>query len=184
MAWTTDTAHSQIQFTVRHMMISNVRGRFENFKVTVDFNEEEPARSTVEAVIDAQSINTREPNRDAHLRSPDFLDAGQYPEIVFRSKRIEVVDAEHGRIVGDLTIRDITREVVLETEYSGQARSPWGTVSVGFSAETRINRAGWNLTWNKALETGGLLVGDEIVIHLELELVKQPETEMEAMAAD
>ena len=187
MSWTTDLAHSQIQFTVRHMMISNVRGRFENFEASVDFNENDPARSTVEAKIDAATINTREPNRDGHLRSADFFDVEKYPTIIFRSKRVKVVDANHGKIYGDLTIRDITHEVVLDTEYSGQAKSPWGTYSAGFTARTRINRKDWDLTWNKTLETGGMLVGDDIQIEIDLEVVKQPDAVAEeemAMAAD
>lgn len=184
MSWTTDLSHSQIQFSVRHMMISNVRGRFENFEATVDFNPQEPAKSSVFAKIDAASINTREPNRDAHLRSADFFDAEKYPAITFASKRVEVVDDNHGKIYGDLTVKDVTREVVLETEYSGQAKSPWGTYSAGFTARTRINRKDWDLTWNKALETGGMLVGDDIQIEIDLEVIKQVEAETElAMAA-
>ncbi len=175
MAWQIDPAHSQIQFAVRHMMISNVRGRFESFTGTVEFDEEQPTRSSVEVQIEAASINTRDPQRDGHLRSPDFLNADAYPYLTFRSKRIEQLDPTHGRIVGDLTIRDVTREVVLDVEYSGQAKSPWGTTSAGFSATTTINRKDWGLTWNHALETGGVLVGDEVRISIELEVVKQAE---------
>ncbi len=175
MPWQIDPAHSQIQFSVRHMMISNVRGRFENFTGSVEFDEENPARSSVAVQIEAASINTREPQRDGHLRSPDFLNAEQYPYLYFKSKQIEQSDATHGRVVGDLTIRDVTREVVLDVEYAGQARSPWGTVSAGFSATTKIDRRDWGLVWNHALEAGGVLVGDEVRISLELEIVKQAE---------
>ena len=186
MSWKTDLAHSQIQFSVRHMMISNVRGRFENFEATVNFNEKDPAASTVEAKIDAASINTRDANRDGHLKSPDFFDVEKYPYITFRSKKVVVLDDNHAKIYGDMTIRDITREVVLNTEYSGQAKAPWGTTSAGFTATTKINRKDWGLTWNKALETGGMLVGDDINIEIDLEVVKQPEAEEElaGMAAD
>lgn len=184
MAWVTDNAHSEIQFTVRHMMISNVRGRFEKFNAVVDFNEADPARSSVTAEIEAASINTKEANRDGHLRSPDFLNADEFPFLTFKSTRVEPTGKNTGRIYGDLTIRDITREAVLDVEYSGQALSPWGTTSAGFSATTKINRKDWNLTWNKALESGGVLVGDEITIHMELELVKQPEEQLETAAAD
>jgi len=175
MSWQIDPAHSQIQFTIRHMMISNVRGRFENFTGVVEFNEQDPTRSSVDVQIEAASINTREAQRDGHLKSPDFLNADKYPYLTFKSKRIEKTDATHGRMIGVLTIRDIAKEVVLDVEYSGQAKSPWGTTSAGFSATTKINRKDWNLTWNQTLETGGVLVGDEVTVNIELEIVKQAE---------
>jgi polyisoprenoid-binding protein YceI len=175
MAWIIDTSHSQVQFTVRHMMISKVRGRFESFTGTVNFDEANPAASSVEVQIDASSINTNDEKRDSHLTSADFLDAANFPQITFVSKRVEVIDDSHGRIIGDLTIRGVTKEVVLETEYSGQAKSPWGTTSAGFSAETKINRKDWGLNWNVALETGGVLVGEEVLIQIEVEIVKQAE---------
>jgi len=182
MYWKIDAQHTEINFTARHMMISNVRGRFDRFAGSVEFDEQSPSDSSVDVQIEAASINTREAQRDGHLRSLDFLDAEKYPLLTFKSKRVEVLDASHGRIIGDLTIRDITRQVVLETEYSGIARSPWGSTSVGFTATTAINRKDWNLVWNVALETGGWLVGDEIKISIELEIVKveTPETEMVA----
>ena len=183
MSWQIDPAHSQIQFSARHMMISNVRGRFESFTGSVEFDEIDPTRSRVEVEIDAASINTREPQRDGHLKSPDFLNAEQYPYLRFKSTRVEKVDDTHGRIVGDLTIRDMTQQVVLNVEYAGQAKSPWGTVSAGFSATAKINRKDWGLTWNAALETGGVLVGDEITINLELEIVKQAEAVAESAQA-
>lgn len=180
MSWKIDPAHSEVNFSVRHMMVSNVRGRFEKFSGTVDFNENDPAQSTVEVQIEAASINTREPQRDAHLRSPDFLNAEVFPHLAYKSTRVELLDSQHARVYGDLTIRDVTREVVLEVEYAGQAKSPWGTTSAGFSASTRLNRKDWNLVWNVALETGGVLVGETVNITIELEIVKQPE---EAAAA-
>jgi len=183
MAWTIDNAHSEINFTVRHMMISNVRGRFENFTGTVDFNEAEPLKSSVDVQIDANSINTRESNRDNHLRSADFFETEKYPYLTFKSQRVEQIDANRGRIYGDLTIRDVTRPVVLDVEYAGMAKSPWGSTSAGFTATTALSRKEWNLTWNKALETGGMLVGDDIKINIELEIVKQAEAEAEAVAA-
>lgn len=186
MSWKIDSAHSEITFSVRHMMISNVRGRFENFSGEVDFNAENPTASSVEVQIDAASINTREAQRDAHLKSGDFLNAEEYPHLTFKSERVEAMDDTHGKIYGDLTIRDVTKPVVLHTEYSGMAKSPWGSMSAGFSAKTTINRKDWGLVWNVALETGGLLVGEEIIINIELEIVKQEETqpELEAAAAD
>ncbi|MCL4368563.1 MAG: YceI family protein [Actinobacteria bacterium] len=183
MAWKIDPAHSQIQFSVRHMMISNVRGRFENFTGNVEFDEEDPLRSSVEVQIEAASINTREPQRDGHLKSPDFLDAEKHPYLYFKSKRMEKINDSHGRIIGDLTIRDIPREVVLDVEYAGQAKSPWGTTSAGFSATTRINREDWGLKWNQLLETGGVLVGDRVNISIELEIIRQAEAQSETVPA-
>ncbi|HEY3343695.1 MAG TPA: YceI family protein [Anaerolineaceae bacterium] len=182
MLWTIDPAHSEINFAIRHMMISNVRGRFEKFSGNVDFNEETPAASSVDVKIEAASMNTRDSNRDAHLRSPDFLNADQYPNLTFRSRTVEVVDSNHGRIHGELTMRDITRPVTLEVEYSGQAKSPWGTTSAGFTAHAVINRKEWDLTWNRGLETGGMLVGDELKVDIELEIIKQPEAQEKAVA--
>jgi len=173
MSWQIDSAHSQIQFSVRHMMISNVRGRFENFTGVVEFNEQDLTQSKVDVQIEAASVNTREAQRDGHLKSPDFFNADKYPYLTFKSRRIEKTDATHGRVVGDLTIRDVTKEVVLNVEYAGQAKSPWGTTSAGFSATTKINRKDWGLTWNQTLETGGVLVGDEISVNIDLEIVKQ-----------
>lgn len=177
MSWNIDRSHSQITFSVRHMMISNVHGRFEEFSGTVDFNEQDPALSTVSVEIDAASINTREPQRDTHLTSPDFLNAAEFPKLTFRSTRVELVGDAHARLHGDLTIRGLSRPVTLDVEYAGTAKSPWGTTSAGFSASTRINRKDWDLNWNVALETGGILVGDTININIELEIVKQPESE-------
>ena len=177
MSWNIDRSHSQITFSVRHMMISNVHGRFEEFAGTVDFNEQDPSLSTVSVEIDAASINTREPQRDTHLTSPDFLNAAEFPKLTFRSTRVELVGDSHARLHGDLTIRGLSRPVTLDVEYAGTAKSPWGTTSAGFSASTRINRKDWDLNWNVALETGGILVGDTININIELEIVKQPESE-------
>lgn len=182
MSWKIDSAHSQVTFSVRHMMISNVYGRFEKFEGDVDFNEADPARSTVDVKIDASTISTRDPQRDGHLKSPDFLTVEKYPYITFKSTRVEMINPDHGRVTGDLTIRDITRPVMLDVEYSGTARSPYGTVSAGFSASTKINRKDWDLTWNVALETGGLLVGDEIKVNIDVELIRQPELEKVAAA--
>jgi len=182
MNWKIDPAHTEINFTVRHMMISNARGRFEKFAGAVEFDEQTPAASSVDVQIEAASITTKEAQRDGHLRSPDFLDAEKYPYLTFKSKRVEVIDANHGRIIGDLTIRDITREVVLDTEYSGTAKSPFGHTSAGFTASTTINRKDWGLTWNMALETGGWLVSDEIKISIEIEIIKVEVPEAESAA--
>lgn len=172
MAWQIDTSHSSVDFSVRHMMISTVRGTFERFSGTVEADEAKPSAAQVDVQIETASINTRDEKRDAHLRSPDFFDTDTYPTMTFKSKRVEVIDANNGKLIGDLTIKDVTREVVLDVEYAGQSLSPWGTTSAGFSASTKINRKDWGLNWNVALETGGLLVADEIKISIEIELVK------------
>ncbi len=177
MSWQVDPAHTQINFSVRHMMISRVRGQFEKFSGSVALDEANPANTRVDFQIETASINTREPQRDGHLRSPDFFNVEAYPYMTFQSKRVEILDDSHARLTGDLTIRNIRREVTLEVEYSGRARSPWGTVSVGFTASAKINRKDWELTWNQALETGGVLVSDEVDISIELELVQVAETQ-------
>ncbi|ABY35038.1 MAG TPA: polyisoprenoid-binding protein [Chloroflexus aurantiacus] len=182
MTWVIDASHSTITFSVRHMMISKVRGRFTRFDGTVDFDEQNPTNSKVQVTIDASSIDTRDERRDGHLMSPDFLDVANYPTLTFVSKRVEVIDESHGRIIGDLTIRGVSREVTLDVEYNGQSKSPWGTISAGFSATTKINRKDWGLTWNVALETGGVLVGEEVTIEIEIEIVKQVPQE-ESVAA-
>ncbi len=175
MAWVIDASHSQVEFSVRHMMIAKVRGRFEQFSGTVDITEENPTAAKVNVTIDTGSINTRDANRDAHLKSPDFFDVQNHPTMTFVSKRVEQVDKAHAKLIGDLTIRGVTREVALDVEFAGKAKSPWGTTSAGFSAETTINREEWGLTWNHTLETGGVLVGKDITIHIEVELVEQPD---------
>jgi len=173
MAYQIDFSHSNVQFSVRHMMLSKTRGEFEKFSGTVALNEAEPAASNVEIQIDAASINTRDEKRDEHLRSGDFLDAVNYPYITFKSSKVELADAANGKLHGDLTIRGVTKPVVLKIEHTGTSKSPWGTENYGFEGHTKINRKDWGLTWNVALETGGVLVSDEINIDIELELVKQ-----------
>ena len=182
MSWTIDFAHSHLQFSARHMMISKVRGEFERFSGSVNFDDVNPQNTTVDITVDLDSINTREPQRDAHLRSADFFDIENHPTMTFKSKRVELIDDNRGKLVGDLSIRGITREVTLDVEYAGLATSPWGTTNAGFSASTTINRKDWGLNWNVALETGGWLVGEKVNIAIELELVKQPEGETAAVA--
>ncbi len=177
MSWQIDSSHSHINFTARHMMISKVRGSFESFSGTVNFNEENPVNSTVEIAVDLSSINTRDAQRDGHLKSPDFFDVASHPTMRFVSTRVEQIDENNGRLIGDLTIKGVTHEVALDVEYAGVAKSPWGTESAGFSATGSLNRKDWGLNWNQALETGGVLVGDKINIEIELELVKVAETQ-------
>ena len=177
MTWQIDSSHSHINFTARHMMISKVRGSFENFSGTVNFDEQNPANTTVNVEVDLTSIATRDEQRDGHLKSPDFFDVENHPTMKFVSSRVEQIDENNGRLYGQLTIKGISKEVVLDVEYAGIAKSPWGTESAGFSATGSLNRKDWGLNWNQALETGGVLVGDKINIEIELELVKQAQAE-------
>jgi polyisoprenoid-binding protein YceI len=177
MSWNIDTSHSEIQFVVRHMMLSKVRGQFEKFTGTVNLDEHNPVNTTVDIQIETNSVNTRDAKRDGHLRSPDFFNSDTYPFMTFKSRKVEQLDASHARLLGDLTIRGETRPVALDVEHLGMVKNPWGMTSAGFAASTKINRKDWGLTWNMALEAGGVLVGDEIEINIELELVKQPEAQ-------
>lgn len=170
--WTLDPVHTQVEFAVKHMMIAKVKGRFTGVTGTIEMDEADPSRSSVVVEIDASTIGTRDEQRDAHLRSADFMDVENYPKIVFRSRRIEPVAENRFRVVGDLAIRGVTREVVLEATDEGRGKDPWGGERAGFSATTRIDRLDYGLTWNQALETGGILVGNEVVISLEVEAVK------------
>lgn len=154
-------------------MIADVRGHFESFTGSVEFDEQDPQRSRASLWIEAASVNTGNALRDAHLRSPDFLSTEKYPHLSFESTRVELLDASRGRIIGNLTIRDMTREIVLDVEYAGQSKSPWGTVSAGFRATTRILRGEWGLVWNQLLETGGVLVDNQVTISVDIEILKQ-----------
>lgn len=170
--WTFDSAHSGVTFSVRHMMVTTVRGQFQEVKGRLNFDPNDPAASYVEAEIVAASITTGVADRDNHLRSADFLDADNYPVLTFRSTRVEMTGENTARITGDLTIRGKTLPAVLEAEYLGQIDSPFGDKRVGFSATTRINREDWGLTWNRALETGGVLVSKDIAISLDVQAIQ------------
>ncbi|MCS6774175.1 MAG: YceI family protein [Anaerolineae bacterium] len=173
MAWTIDPSHTNVSFAVRHLMLSNVIGQFDKVEGTVDFDEAQPERTTVHVRIAADSINTRDPQRDAHLRSPDFLDVANYPYIEFRSTRVERTSDDTAKLHGDLTIRGVTRPVTLDVTFLGKAKTPWGQWNAGFEATTKINREDWGLTWNMPLETGGILVGKEVKINIAVELIQQ-----------
>jgi polyisoprenoid-binding protein YceI len=182
MAWEIDPAHSQIEFSVKHMMITRVRGRFGSFDGTLDLDLENPEESHVEGTIDVAGIDTNEEDRDKHLRSEDFFDAENYPQMKFRSTRIERIGEDHYAVYGDLTIKDQTRQIEWDVIHEGSGQDPWGNQRLGFTAETRINRKDFNLNWNVALETGGWLVGDEIDVTASVQAVQEePEPEM-AMA--
>ena len=175
MPFQIDASHSQIQFSVRHMMVSKARGTFDKWSGTIALNSEHPEQTSVEITIETDSINTKDAQRDGHLKSPDFFAVEQYPAIVFKSTRVEVTGKESAKLYGDLTIRDVTKPVVVDVEYQGSAKSPWGTTNYGFSGSTKINREDWGLNWNAALETGGWLVGKDVQIDVELELVQVAE---------
>ncbi|MGD0121168.1 MAG: YceI family protein [Candidatus Limnocylindrales bacterium] len=168
--WTLDPAHSQIEFAVKHMMVTTVRGQFRKFSVDVDFDQENPERSSVAAHIEASSIDTGMEARDAHLRSGDFFDAETFPELTFRSTKIEA-SGDGYEITGDLTIRGVTRPVTLDAEIGGVVPNLQGGLRAAFAATTKISRKAWGLTWNVALESGGLLVGDDIKISIDVATV-------------
>lgn len=181
--WTLDPAHSQVEFSVKHMMFTTVRGEFAEVegKVRMDPDGSEPAFVRVE--IATPSIDTRNEDRDGHLRSADFLDVENHPVMSFESRRVVGDPTETGKsfeIVGDLTIRGTTREVVLNARFEGTGADPWGGTRAGFSAETTIDRRDFGLTWNQALETGGVLVGQEVKIRLEVQAVAEEEAPAEA----
>lgn len=173
--WEIDPAHSLIEFSVKHMMFTTVRGRFKKLNGTIVCpDESDPTRASVEAEIDASSIDTGDENRDAHLRGPDFLDVANYPKITFKSTRIQRAGAQDQfQVYGDLTVRGTTREVVLDTSYNGRGKNPFGKEVAGFTAETTINRQDFGLNWNAALESGGLLVGDKVNVLIEVQAVKK-----------
>lgn len=175
MSWTVDPMHTQVEFSAKHMGLMTIKGHFTGVQVAIDLDEDDFAASSVDATIDARTLTTNDERRDAHLKSPDFLHVEQFPAIRFKSTRIERAAHDRYSMAGDLTIRDVTRPVTLELTYSGQAKDPMGGVHAGFSAYAAINRKDWGLTWNVALEAGGLLVGDEVKLALEVELVKAAE---------
>jgi polyisoprenoid-binding protein YceI len=177
--WQLDPAHSSIEFSVKHMMMTTVRGRFKHVTATLTGDESEARACAVVAEIDVASIDTGAPDRDAHLQSPDFFDAQRFPKIAFRSTRIEGdpegSEGSRFRVIGDLTIRDTTTEVTLECVLEGRGQDPWGKERVGFSATASIDRREWGLKWNRAIETGGVLVANRVHIELEVQFVRQDE---------
>lgn len=172
--WEADPQHSAATFSVRHMMITNVKGEFGKLTSTLELNEADLTRSSVKASIDVSTINTRIAKRDAHLKSPDFFDAARYPTMDFVSTRVERLSDQKLKVTGDLSMHGVTKPVVLDVELTPEAKDPMGGVRRGVSATTRINRTDWGLKWNKPLETGGVLVGDEVQISLDMSYVKQP----------
>jgi polyisoprenoid-binding protein YceI len=169
-----DPSHSTAGFKVRHLMVANVRGEFSGVSGTVVFDAENPANSKVEAAIDATTIQTRDSQRDQHLKSADFLDVEKFPRITFVSKKVAPAGEGEWKVTGDLTIHGVTKEVVLDVEGpTPEVKDPWGNIKMGATATTKVNRKDFGLVWNVALETGGVLVGDEVAIQLEVEMTRQ-----------
>ena len=170
-----DPTHSSAHFSVRHMMISNVKGEFTKVTGTVTYDPDKPGAAKIEANIDAGSLHTRDEQRDGHLKSADFLDVAKFPEIKFVSKSAERDGKDEYLVKGDLTIHGVTREVALQVEGpTPEVKDPWGNLKTGATAETKVNRKDFGLAWNMALETGGVLVGEEVKISLEVELTRRP----------
>ena len=172
--WELDNAHSSVNFSVKHMMIAKVHGGFQKLSGTLRLDRVNPANSSVEATIDAASIDTREPKRDEHLRSADFFDVKTFPTITFKSKRFEVTGGDNYQVIGELTLHGITREIALDVESgASEMKDPWGNTRIGASASVKLKRKDFGLTWNAALETGGFVVGDDVAVTLDLEFVKK-----------
>lgn len=169
--WKLDPSHTTVEFSAKHLMITTVKGRITDVAGTIYIDEKNPQNSSVEATLNAGSLDTRTDQRDQHLRSADFLDVEKYPEIKFRSTRIQG-DKDSFKLTGDLTIRDVTKPITLDVEFEGEIKDPWGGERVGFSAHGKIDRREFGLTWNQALEAGGVVVGNDVKISLEAQAVK------------
>jgi polyisoprenoid-binding protein YceI len=175
ITWNIDAAHTLVEFAAKHMMITTVKGRFADVRGTITIDDARPDHSAVEVTLDAKSLDTRSEDRDKHLRSAEFLDVAKFATLTFKSRRIEGASNQQGKsfkVTGDLTIRGVTREVTFVTTYEGRGRDPWGGERVSFSADTKIDRSDFGLTWNAALETGGVLVSNEIKIHIDVQAVR------------
>ncbi len=178
--WQLDPSHSTLGFSVKHLMISTVRGRFADFSGAVTLDEAAPGNSSVEVTIDAASIDTRSEQRDNHLRSADFFDSATFPQLTFKSTRVQGDVSGDFTVFGDLTIRGVTREVALRGSYEGAGRDPWGNERKAYNLSTKINREEFGLTWNQALETGGLLVSPEVKIEIEAQVLKAQQSQKAA----
>jgi polyisoprenoid-binding protein YceI len=172
--WEIDPAHSNVEFSVRHMMVTTVKGHFQKVSGVVEIDDKNITKSSVEVTIDAASVDTREPKRDAHLKSPDFFDVAKYPVITFKSTKVEKAGTGKLKVTGDLTIHGVTKAVVLMVEGPSPAiKDPFGRTVRGVMATSKINRKDWGMTWNKALDTGGVLVSDEVKLELNAELAEK-----------
>lgn len=171
--WVIDPSHSLVEFSVKHMMIATVKGRFSKFEGSFTADVTDLTTAQFAATIDAASVDTRDEQRDGHLRSADFFNVEEYPTLTFKSTRIERVSGDDYKLTGDLTIRGITKEVTLDATFEGTGKDPWGNERAGISAETKVNRKDFGLVWNVALETGGILVGEQVKISIQAQAVKQ-----------
>lgn len=171
--WEIDASHSGIHFSVRHLVIAKVRGQFSRWSGALVVPDGDFTKATVEAVIDASSIETGVADRDAHLKSPDFFDVAQFPEVVFAASQFEAQGEGNGRLAGRLTIKGVTKDIVLDVERHGQAKDPWGNERAAFSAKTSIDRKDFGLAWNQVLESGGVMVGEKVNLEIEIEAVRQ-----------
>jgi len=172
-SWTFDPAHTQVEFSVKHMMVTTVRGHFADVSGRILGEIDDPTNAQVDVTIQAASIETRNQDRETHLKSADFLDVEKYPTITFKSKQIQQVSKNHFHVYGDLTIKGVTKEVELDAAINGVGKSPWGQEVVGITAETVLTRQDYGLTWNVALESGGVLVGNTVKVSAEIEAIKQ-----------
>jgi polyisoprenoid-binding protein YceI len=170
--WQIDPSHSSAHFAVRHLMVSNVRGEFSGVKGTVEYDAADPSKSVVDVTIDATTVNSRESKRDDHLKSPDFLDVAKFPTMTFKSKKVEPAGQGKLKVTGDLTLRGVTREVVLDVEGPSAPITQRNSLRTGASATTKISRKDFGLTWNRAIEAGGVAVGDEVGITIDIEMTK------------
>ena len=171
--WIIDATHTNVEFSVRHLMITTVKGRFAEVQGSVILDEDDPAKHSVEVTINSASVDTRVAQRDDHLRSADFFDVERFPTLTFKSRSVTPRSDDHLEIAGDLTIHGVTREVTLDVTSLGRQADPWGGERAGFTAATRIKRSDFGLTWNQALETGGVVVGDDVKINIDAELILQ-----------
>jgi len=173
--WQVDSAHTAVQFAVRHLMVSTVRGTLGKATGTVNLDGGDPTKSTVEASIDVNGIDTREPKRDQHLKSPDFFDVEKYPTVTFKSKKVTKVSDTKFKVAGDLTMHGVTKEVVLDVEGTPKPLTdPFGNVKLGGIATTKVNRKDFGINWSSAMDGGGVVVGDEVDVTIDIELLKKP----------
>ncbi|WP_018613528.1 YceI family protein [Segetibacter koreensis] len=171
--WSLDTTHSELGFKIKHLMISSVSGSFSKFDVQTETTSDDFSDAKVIANIEVASINTNNSQRDEHLRNADFFEADKHPEMLFKSTKVEKIDSDTFTLYGDLTIREITKPVKLSVEYNGLAKDPWGNVKAGFTVTGKINRKDFGISYNAALETGGVMLGEDVKINAEIQLVKQ-----------
>ena len=183
MAWEIDPSHSEAAFSVKHMMFSTVRGHFNVLSGHLHIDEQHPENSWVDAQVDASSVDTRDERRDGHLRSPDFFDVQNYPTLTFKSSRVEPAGSNEYKVYGDLTMHGVTKPVVFKAEYNGQGKNPWGMQVAGLSAKTKVNHKEFGLNWNQALETGGVLVSEDVTIEIDLEAVYKGEEKTQQASA-